>query len=218
VDVGANIGIHACVGAAQLTDGGRLVAFEPVPGNAEVLRRNLDQNGLSDRVRVEELAVGESAGEVTIHLAPTSGNHSLAAGVVAHSRATIPVRVTSLDEYLAGTGGPVRVDVLKIDVEGYDGFALRGAATLLREQQPTLMVEFVPSHLANAGFRPADFLEIVFAAYPEVYVIDEPRRRLDRCSRDELARYGEKSRNLNLVAVADPAHLKIIEEYRTTLH
>jgi len=215
VDVGANIGVYACVGAAHLPAGGRLIAFEPVPVNVATLRHNIAQNGLSDRIDVAVLAVGESPGEMAIHLAPASINHSLAPRVVPDSRATIPVQVTSLDSYFADPAAPI--DLLKIDVEGYDGYALRGASAVLRQHRPTLLVEFVPCHLAAAGFPPADFLDIVFAAYPHVHVIDEPRRRLSRCTRADLDRYRERSVNLNLVAVANPEHLEVVESYRTTL-
>jgi FkbM family methyltransferase len=211
VDVGANIGIFACLGASRLPAGGRLTAFEPVPSNLELLQRNLAQNGVSERVTLEPVAVGEAAGETVIHLAAESGNHSLAAQVTGDRGASLPVRVTTLDEHFAGDPS---VDLLKIDVEGFDGYVLRGAARLIREQQPTLLVEFVPTHLRKAGFPAEEFLDTVFDSYPNVFLIDEPRRRLDRRSRDELATYRDKEVNLNLVAVANPQHITIIEGYR----
>jgi FkbM family methyltransferase len=211
VDVGANIGIFACLGAARLPADGRLTAFEPVPSNLELLQRNLAQNGVSGRVTLEPVAVGEAPGETMIHLAAGSGNHSLAARVTGDRGASLPVKVTTLDEHF---GGDPRVDLLKIDVEGYDGYVLRGAARLIREHQPTLLVEFVPTHLRNAGFPPEEFLDSVFAAYPHVFLIDEPRQRLDRRTRDELATYRDKEVNLNLVAVANPQHAAIIEGYQ----
>jgi hypothetical protein len=62
-----------------------------------------------------------------LHLDPASGgNHSLAAGVVPGSSGAVPVRVTTLDAYLAGTAPHAPVDLLKVDVEGYDGYVLRG--------------------------------------------------------------------------------------------
>ena len=217
LDVGANIGIHACVGAMHLPEDGRVIAFEPVPNNIAALRRNIAQNELSDRIRVEEMAVGESTGETEIHLAPASTNHSLGAGVVANSRATVPVHVTSLDDYVTSLGAGASVDILKIDVEGYDGYALRGATALLKEHQPTLLIEFVPSQLVQAGFTPAEFLSLVFGAYPHVYVIDEPRRQLRLCTTDDLGKYGERSVNLNLVAIAHQEHRDIVESYRSAL-
>ncbi|MGI5242308.1 FkbM family methyltransferase [Dactylosporangium sp. CA-139066] len=211
IDVGANIGIYACVGAAHLPPGGRLTAFEPVPANLALLQRNLAQNGRSDRVTVEPCAVGEAPGATMIHLASGSGNHSLAAAVTGGGRGALPVRVTSLSDHL-GAGSPV--DLLKVDVEGYDGYVLRGAARPLHEYRPTLLVEFVPRHLRNAGFPPGELLDIVFAGYRHVFAIDEPRGRLWRCTRDQLARHAGRRVNLNLVAAANPAHVEVIEDYR----
>src|SRR5262249_50698910 len=170
---------------------------------------------LSERVTLEPLAVGEAAGETTIHLASGSGNHSLAAEVTGGGGSSLPVRVITLDEYL---GSDPSVDLLKVDVEGYDGYVLRGAQTVLRECRPTLLVEFVPSHLRKAGFPLTEFLDIIYAAYDNVFLVDEPRRRLDRCNRDELARYGDKEVNLNLVAAARPQHVGIVEDYRQFSH
>jgi FkbM family methyltransferase len=214
LDVGANIGIHTCVAAAHLPEGGLLIGFEPVPGNLAYLRRNLARNGLSERVRIESSAVGEAPGETVIHLDRSSGNHSLASGVVGGNHGSLPVQVITLDGYLAGAGVPGPVDLMKVDVEGYDGYVLRGAAGLLREQRPTLLAEFVPSHLANAGFDSGEFLDIIFDTYEYVYVIDEPRGRLDRGRRDDLNRHARKAVNLNVVAAQQAEHVELIERYR----
>jgi hypothetical protein len=48
---------------------------------------------------------------------------------------------------------------------------------------------------------------------PDVFLIDEPRRRLDRRTRDELATCRDEV-NLNLVGVANPQHITIIEGYQ----
>ncbi|GAA3452350.1 MULTISPECIES: FkbM family methyltransferase [Dactylosporangium] len=211
VDVGANIGIYTCAGAVRLPPGGRLTAFEPVPANLELLRRNLAQNGCAHRVAVEPSAVGEVPGSTVIHLASGAGNHSLAAAVVGGGRGSLPVPVTTLSEHF---GAGSAVDLLKIDVEGFDGFVLRGAARVLRECRPTLLVEFVPEHLRNAGFAPSELLDLIFAEYRHVLVIDEPRRRLWPCTREQLTTYAGRRVNLNLVAAVDPAHLEIIEAHR----
>ncbi|MDT5027611.1 MAG: hypothetical protein QOE61_4037 [Micromonosporaceae bacterium] len=216
LDVGANIGIYACVAAARLPADGCLIAFEPVPANVKYLRRNLAQNGLAQRVRVESVAVGEVPGEAVIHLVEASINHSLASGVAVNSRASLRVQVTSLDDFLAGAGLDSPVDLLKVDVEGYDGYVLRGAAGLLREHRPTLLVEFAPSNLTNAGFAAGEFLDTIFGVYTHVYVIDEPSGRLDRCGRDDLDRCAAKAVNLNMVAASRPQHVEIIERYRAS--
>jgi FkbM family methyltransferase len=214
VDVGANIGVYACVAAARLPEDGFLVAFEPVPANLGYLTRNVSQNGLAQRVRVESLAVGEEPGEAVVHLMDASINHTLADGAATGSRGSLSVTVTSLDTYLQGARLPGPVDLLKVDVEGYDGFVLQGAERTLREHRPTLLVEFAPTNLIRAGFPPDRFLATIFAVHEHVYVIDEAARRLTRCGRTDLDRYAGKSVNLNLVAVQRPEHRELIEEVR----
>ncbi|MBT8227495.1 MAG: FkbM family methyltransferase [Dactylosporangium sp.] len=218
IDVGANIGIYSCVLASHMPDEGRLISFEPVPDNMTYLRRNLAGNALSDRVVLEQLAVGEAPGESMIHLVDRSGNHSLAPDVAVNSSCALPVLITSLDTYLRDSDCRRSVDLLKIDVEGYDGYVLRGATTLLLEQRPTLLVEFEPNHLTNAGFSPTEFLDMIFTAYSDVYVIDDPRGLLVRCNRNDIVGQHANAANLNLVATWRSDHVETIERYRQTLN
>ena len=55
------------------------------------------------------------------------------------------------------------------------GAVLRGAWRTLHEDRPTLLIEFVPDNLVNCGFRPEDFLDLIFEIYDTVLVVDEPR-------------------------------------------
>jgi FkbM family methyltransferase len=142
IDVGGNIGLYACVGAARMPSGGRLIVFEPVRENLGYLERNLNQNQILD-VRVEAVAVGEADGDATIYLVPRSvGTHSMSARNAEGSTHSVVVPMVSLDSYLtARTVGAV--GILKVDVEGYEGFVLRGAQATLQRSRPTLLVEFL---------------------------------------------------------------------------
>jgi FkbM family methyltransferase len=129
VDVGANIGLYACLGAAQLPDGGRLIAFEPVPANLEFLRRNLDRNGLRDRVDVEAAAAGQAPGELVIHLVPDNialASASRTRATNLHSTESVSAPVVTLDSYFEARPD-LQPDIIKTDTEGYDGYVLRGA-------------------------------------------------------------------------------------------
>ena len=128
VDVGANVGFHAVLGA-QL--GAHVVAVEPVPWTLELLRANVWRHGAD--VEVVAAAASDGLGPVRLQLdaAHRSGAQIGGAG--------IEVRAATLDE-LVPRG---EVDVLKIDVEGAEPLVLRGASAILA-RSPVLaaVVEF----------------------------------------------------------------------------
>ncbi|MDF5758140.1 FkbM family methyltransferase [Spongiactinospora sp. TRM90649] len=212
LDVGANIGVYACTGASHLPEGGRLVAFEPVPENLGYLRANIDRNGLGDRVTVEPAAVGAAPGELTLHLSgEQSGKHSASAVNAGEATGSVSVPMTSIDAYLAEGG--LRPDIIKIDVEGYEGFVLRGAAETLAGL-PTLLFEVHPELQANCGCPAPELLDQVFARYEWVFVVDELNNRLlphTRAQLDEPDAIGLY--RSNLVAVGRREHLDALAEW-----
>jgi FkbM family methyltransferase len=213
VDVGANIGIYACTGARHLPPGGRLVAFEPVPENHAYLLRNVTRNGLAERVVVERQAVGETAGELTLYLSgEQSGKHSAAQSNVGEPTDAVTVPMTSIDAYLAEhpLGSP---DIIKIDVEGYEGYVLRGAGKTL-QALPTLLFEIHPELQLNCGISAEELLDPVFAKYPSIFVIDELANVLRPLERADLDKPGTIGLyRSNLVAVGRADHLEVISEW-----
>lgn len=215
VDVGANIGLYACLGAAQLPDGGRLIAFEPVAANLEFLRRNLDRNGLRDRVDVEAAAAGQAPGELVIHLVPDNialASASRTRATNLHSTESVSAPVVALDSYFEARPD-LQPDIIKTDTEGYDGYVLQGALATIKLAQPTLFIEYLPRWLIECDFDPAKVLDIVFDHYPHVFAVDEYCRRIARCTKADLMRFGAAGNFhcANLVATSRPEHLEIIE-------
>ena len=131
LDIGANIGNHSVFFGAVLE--ARVEAFEPFPGNQELLECNVIANGLTERVRIHCCAVGESAGSGTIH-APREANN-LGTVQIAPGAGDVPiVRLDDMDP-------PGPVGLLKIDVEGAEPMVLRGAARLIAAWLPDIMIE-----------------------------------------------------------------------------
>jgi FkbM family methyltransferase len=207
IDVGANIGLYTCVGAAAMASG-KVEAFEPVPANLEFLRRNVDANGVADRCVIVEEAVSDRSGSARLYLSNGIGNHSLAAEN-AESDRYIDVAVTTIDERFAGR----KVDVLKVDVEGFDVHVLRGALQTLRTQLPAVFVELLTGRLEHAGIAPSDLVELLVDVYDEIFVTDEPRGLVQRATRAELLKLSERKIHTNLVAVSRPEHLEIVRAY-----
>jgi FkbM family methyltransferase len=171
---------------------------------------NLKRNGLDARTTAEEVAVGEEEGRVTLHLSRKIGHHSIAAANTRGTEVSVPVPLVSLDAYLTSRrlGAP---DIIKIDAQGYDGFILRGAKNTLKQAWPTLFVEFAPFHLENCEFGRSEFLDLIFAGHPDVFLVDD--RRVRRCSKQDVLLISDaRVFHVDLLAVARPEHLRIIEE------
>ncbi|WP_327580433.1 FkbM family methyltransferase [Nonomuraea sp. NBC_00507] len=213
VDVGANIGVYACTGAVRLPTDGRLIAFEPVPENVAYLRRNVEGNELAGRVTVEEMAVGSAPGELTLHLSgEQSGKHSAAVANVGTPAGAVTVPMTSIDAYLDGSGLG-QPDVIKIDVEGYEGFVLQGAAQTLASA-PTLLFELHPELQANCGGDAGALLDLVFAHYRWVLLVDELDNVLRSCARADLDAPGTIGLyRSNLVAIGRQEHLDAVRQW-----
>jgi FkbM family methyltransferase len=141
-DVGANIGAYTVLFAQWTGAAGRVFAFEPSPQSIAGLREQLRLNDLSDRVEIVEAAVSERAGTAAFDCGGASGTNALVtdAGRGAH---VIRVETTSLDAFCASRG--VHPSIVKIDVEGAELEALRGARETLARPDVDAFVEFHPS-------------------------------------------------------------------------
>ena len=140
-DIGANLGFMTLV-AARL--GARVEAFEPLPESAAAVRRSAALNGFTD-VRVHELAVAARSGRARF-LRVDEGSWSHLADRGRHVRTTgeLDVRVVALDDLRGELAPPA---VVKVDVEGSELAVLAGAAALLADARPVLIVE---THETNA--------------------------------------------------------------------
>jgi FkbM family methyltransferase len=214
VDVGANIGLYSCVAADRAPTFAKIVAFEPIAENLHYLNKNRERNERAARIVVEEEAVGESSGLVNIYLAEGQiGTHSVSAKNALDSNTSISVPMVCLDDYVDKKLHD-SIELLKVDVEGYEVAVLRGAKSVLRKDRPTLFVEFIPDSLRNCNFDPMEFLDIVFDMYDHVFLVEEPRGIFKRCSRQDLLDADRSYRNANLIAISKASqrgHLNIVE-------
>lgn len=213
VDVGANIGLYSAIGAKNMKSGGKLFAFEPIPTNSKLLRSNLELNNLSDKVKIAPYAVGEDNRKLELYISEKSGgNHS--AGGFGESGYTdvLEVKQTSIDAYVVRTGID-KVDLMKVDVEGYDGYVLKGSLKTITQSQPALMIECIPKLLKRCDFDFNEFGRILFESYKYCYSIDEANGKILQIDATDLQGYLNKIGNTNLVLVNRASHKKIIESF-----
>jgi FkbM family methyltransferase len=143
-DIGANVGYYTC---AALKHGvGRVMAFEPDPLTASVLRLNLRLNGAAEAAcQVLEIALGSAATNAVFHRSHVS-NSGRSGFHAVDAVASFEVRIETVDSLLAAGRIPAPT-VMKIDVEGHEHEVLRGASRLLHCFPPRLIVLEAPHDL-----------------------------------------------------------------------
>jgi FkbM family methyltransferase len=148
-DAGANLGLYSRYLVSAL-GARRVIAFEPVAENRDLLARNLALGGVTSQVTVLPLALSDEDGTAEFQIddmqsvsgtlsrvtggKPSQGRKNLGLGPLAAE-----VACRRLDSLVAE--GLERPDVIKIDIEGAEALLLRGAERLLRESGPRLLIE-----------------------------------------------------------------------------
>jgi len=164
IDVGANVGVFTFLVADVLRKrNGRALAIEPLPANFAFLTAGIAANGLADVVDAQQVAVGDHPGELRIQ--------PLYSGVIAnavplgwrtsksvpHQEDDVVVPMQTLDA-LTRAPGLTNVRFVKIDIEGAELFALRGAEELLARDRPLVYCEFHREYMAINGTSLDDIL------------------------------------------------------------
>ena len=142
VDIGANVGYYTRKASHIVGPKGRVLAFEPAPNALRVLKLNAQD---LDNVAVFGIAAGEVRESRTFHLQEAGDTSTL---LPASGGRAIAVEVAPLDEVLADAPA---VDLIKIDVEGYEMNVLAGARSLLTRHKPIVLFEYIDSYAALAG-------------------------------------------------------------------
>jgi FkbM family methyltransferase len=184
VDVGANIGIYTRYLARLCGPNGRVVAFEPSPDN--LLRLNANVRKLPN-VTIHAAAVGDRSGSIPLYLSPHL-NVDHRTYEIGEARDRIDVPVVRLDDIFPPGG---RVDLLKVDVQGFEGAVLEGARRLMSENlHLKAVIEYWPYGLAQGKRDPNALLGLLAElglAYEVIGSAEDPARfvaRLDPARSD----------------------------------
>lgn len=213
VDVGGNIGLYTVIGARYMNPMGRIVTFEPVPSNVDHLKINISLNSVEKKVTVEPLAIGENDGMIDLFISEKSlGNHSASSDNAGKNSKKISINKTSIDNYYR-KNNIENLDILKIDIEGYDYFALKGALKTINKYKPTLFIEFIPDLVRNCGINPEDFGSILFKLYDHCFVVDELKNTLQEVPQIKKESFMKKISNTNLVLVSNIEHISVLKKF-----
>lgn len=146
VDVGAHVGWFTVAAGLAVGAGGKVLAFEAFPANAQLLRRNVAENRLG-HASVVHAAVTDTPGFLDVGIQPGSDSGSVTAGPGAGDVVRVPA--VRLDDVVPT--GPVQL--IKIDVEGFEARVLAGGVRTLSATRYVL-IELNRSALERNGSSP----------------------------------------------------------------
>jgi len=161
LDLGANHGVYALLAAQAVGPAGRVHAFEPNPRLAHLVDLSLRLNGFGGWAHVHALGASDAAGTARlVFLDAFSGGGAVDSGADAAQQPGVDCRLVVLDEMFADPA--FRPDVVKMDVEGYEGRALRGMRGMIaRAPGIRIMMEFAPEMMLRAGVPAAEIVALL---------------------------------------------------------
>lgn len=208
-DVGANRGIFTALMSNLVGPAGRVHAFEPSTDTCLLLRETLAARALdAANVVVNNSAVGAQDGVATLftpredHGQASLATHDTGSWSGAAPVRSSEVRVTALDSYAAALS-PVRVDVVKMDIEGAELLALRGFASGLRSQHPVIVCELCGEWTRAFDYKPSDIVSALKQAGYDAFYLVTDRGDLDPLVAVDSVNDGESR---DLVAAVSSAH------------
>jgi len=164
VDLGANIGYYSLILAKLVGNEGKVFSFEPVPKNFSKLEKNIKLNNYSN-VIAENIAISNFNGQTELFVSQkTIGGSTLyePKQIKSHQNfLPISVSTMTLDNYLKSKTNHENIDFLKIDIEGSEVNALKGATNILKNPKLKILIEISPLHLEDANSSPNELLDLL---------------------------------------------------------
>jgi FkbM family methyltransferase len=156
LDIGANIGYYTLIAAKLVGPRGKVYAFEPDPDNFVLLKKNVETNGYTNVVLVNQ-AVSDKTRTAKLFLNKTNkGDHRLYDSK--DGRPSISVQTVKLDDFFKKLDK--KIHFIKMDIQGSEARALNGMKALIRRNSSLgLVTEFSPGSLKLNGQNPRKYLE-----------------------------------------------------------
>lgn len=175
LDIGAHIGYYTLLAARLVGNKGKVYAFEPDPKNFKLLKKNVKENSYENVVLVNK-AVSDRDGITKLFINnENTGDHRIYN--LGGQRNSIQIQTLSLDSFFENK--PKKVDVIKIDIQGSEVYAFKGARNLIRQNKNIkIMTEFWPNGLESGGSSAQEYASLLDKARFQIYEIDEVKKTI----------------------------------------
>ena len=181
LDVGANIGLYTLISAKIVGSAGLVVAVEPASKTYRKLLDNIKLNGF-ENVRARQVALSDQdeIRELITYSRRYHAWNSLGGQIVNDQRVRKErVECICLDRFISEADLENRVNLMKIDVEGWEWFVLTGGINTLQiPNAPDILIEFTDLTLEAAGSSASELYNLLMSYRYSLYRIDSARNRL----------------------------------------
>lgn len=170
-DIGGNIGLISLM-VNQICSGDvEIHIFEPAPDNFELLKNNIEINRI-DNAAINNVAVSSESGTtLTINIYEDQAYNSVYALDRVPFKSKVEVPVLSIDDYIEKHSiRPDMIELVKIDVEGYEYNVLKGASRLLTGYSPKILCEISHANLTKSNMSPRDEIDYLLSYGYRCYV------------------------------------------------
>jgi len=159
LDIGTNIG-YSLLRMASLAPLGQLAGFEPDPVNHAQSVSNMSLNPAMRNLRVFNVGLGDSTmlAEIEVRTPGNRGANRVAAG----DGGNVVISITTLDAIFPNLNWD-RLTLVKLDVEGYELKALRGAESTLKAFYPILFIEVNDINLIHQSSSARELIQYLLS-------------------------------------------------------
>lgn len=140
IDIGANIGLFSLT-ASNIIKNGKIVSFEPFSKNLDTFQTNISLNNKKN-IKIEKIAIGAENGEINLYYNEKEQNLGMVSIHKTKDSNAEKTKLQTLDSYVENNAIQ-NIDFIKIDIEGNEFSALQGMASVLKKQNPVLLIEIL---------------------------------------------------------------------------
>jgi FkbM family methyltransferase len=161
IDIGANVGLFSLIASQCVDKEGQVIAFEPAPTTFNRLLENQELNNIKN-IDARNIGLSEELGELFFYISDTGFDawNSFAPSADNKLQKQIAVNVSYLDHELDHVD-KAKIKLVKIDVEGWEKYVLKGGENFFKNFSPIVMVEFTDENTFNAGYSVHEIYDIM---------------------------------------------------------
>ena len=201
-DIGANIGSHTLPLARLVGPRGKVFAFEPTDFALKKLRTNLALNNhLEKSIVLIKAFVGANTDARPVDSVYASWNLDDKEADPVHGAIAFSIKETpivTVDEFVV-TNSIQRVDIFKIDVDGFEVDVVKGAKETIRKFKPYIIIELCPFIFEKYGFNIDELIQFFIANNYILY--DLSLKRAYPMVTSELVKLIPKIGSINAIAI-----------------